>query len=107
MMNSPHGLLDDLGEVAARFNRGAAHHGAGCCLVCRRALVGIIQALMDPANWAPENPEARLEKLQAEIDMLKEAQRPAPAQQPEMAPDIGQHEQVQFRNFPPPFTGES
>lgn len=71
MNDCPNRLLQELGEVAARFNRGVNDHSPGCCVVCRRALAGIIQALMDPANWQPEPVWKQLDSLRDQVNALQ------------------------------------
>lgn len=105
-MSLPQGMFDELGQVAARFNERAGQHNHGCCTICRKALVAVIQVLLDPDNWKPESPHDSIQRLTAQIDALRaQVSRPAAHATPLAEPleeDEGEPEPSPSR-FPPQF----
>jgi hypothetical protein len=99
----PNRMLKELGEAAARVNHQTTEHSTGCCLVCRRFLRDLYQALTDPGNWEPEPVSHQLEKLRDEIERLQAviSANGAAAHSP-VAPVSPAGEEEQGNFFPPP-----
>ena len=105
----PNLLLRELGEGAARYNQHTTDHSSGCCVVCRRFLRDMWQALTDEANWLPDPPAKQIQRLEDEIAALKAGMNGAiRATAPPIEPIIeeGDSPQGTFSMPPPPSDDE-
>jgi hypothetical protein len=103
----PNKILRQLGEGAARYNTQTLEHAPNCCRVCRRLLVDMIVTLTDPSNWEPDPLNKQIERLQGELEMLKEAQTIARVAAPApVAPVGGGEESPEGGFFQPPGRSE-
>jgi hypothetical protein len=104
-------MLAELGQVAARYNENAGRHALGCCVICRKAIVGMMMALLDPENWKPEDAQEALARMQAEMDGMKAAiggngRMPPPMPSTRVEEPDAPHEPEGLLPFPPPFRTE-
>jgi len=110
-MGIPRKMFDELGEAAGRYNQNASRHAPGCCPTCRKAIVGMFMALLDPENWEPEDPQEKLARMQAEMDAMKQdlghvLRQPMAAPPPPAFEDDGPREPQGARTPPPMFEPE-
>lgn len=109
-MSLPHGMFDELGQVAAKYNQRASQHAPGCCTVCRKALVGLFQALLDPDNWKPESAADAIQRLSAQVEALQHQQQRQTAPPAPMIHNEEEYDNAEIpaspSQFPPPFNAD-